>query len=225
MKTSKHFSGAELRRINIAKGPSKDLASLNLGANVEASGHNKVVAEQLPAYIDYNGQEGWFWKYGKEKLYGPVFSSEMNPKCNDLSWHQLHCFVTSFAWVDPKWRFLLDKPCWPLHINVVDLVVMLYRGRKHYEENQDKASPREILDVRELSRQLSEEAEAMLGNCRIETVKKEGMKTWRFMHHTCSDSTRKWIPLVLHRVLEFEDSPLPPSPVMMTAFGLDRFDS
>jgi hypothetical protein len=190
---------------------------------MEAAHENETSIEHVPVFIQYNDEEDWYWRYGKERLYKQVFSSGQNPQSDKISWDQLHCFVTNFAWVDPKWRFLLDKPCWPLHIDVVDLVVMLYQGRRAYEKNQAKAGAREIMDVLDLSRRLSEEVQTSLRNCKLETGTK-GSETYRWVHHTCDESTRVWIRSMLHRVLELEDLPLPDSPIMRTTFDLDRFD-
>lgn len=223
MNNSQHFSHGKISRIDIVKVPYRDLASLNLDANAETLPETETSAEHVPIFVEYSDAEDWYWRYGKERLYSQVFSDGLNPKSDEISWSQLHCFVTNYAWVDPKWRFLLDKVCWPLHTDVVELVVMLYHGRRHYERNQDKSSPRELMDFLDLSKRLSEETETLLGNCKLETVM-EGGETYRFMHHACNESTRVWIRSMLHRVLEFEGSPLPKRPVMRTAFNLNRFD-
>jgi len=213
-----------MSHIDVARVPCEDLASLDLDANADSPLVNETSAEHVPVFVEYNDEEDWYWRYGKERLYGQVFSGGQNPESNDnISWDQLHCFVTNFAWVDAKWRFLLDKPCWPLHSDVVDLVVMLYRGRKNYEEGQAKAAARGIMDVLDLSKRLSEEVETLVGNCKIETVM-EGDATIRFVRHKCDGSTRGWIRSMLHRVLAFEDSSLPETPVMRTAFNLGRFN-
>lgn len=223
MDNSKHFSHGKISQIDVARVPNGDLASLNLDANIEEAHENETSVEHVPIFVEYNDEEDWYWRYGKERLYTQVFSSELNPQSDEISWDQLHCFVTNYAWVDSKWRFLLDKPCWPLHTDVVDLVVMLYRGRRAYEKNQAKTGAREILDVLDLSKRLSEEVDALLRNCKLETGKERG-KTYRFVRHTCDESTRLWIRSMLHRVLQFEDSPLPGSPVMITTFALRRFN-
>lgn len=224
MNNSLHFSHGKISRINVARVPISDLASLKLDRNPEAAHENETSVEHIPLFVQYNDEEDWYWRYGEERLYKQVFSGEQNPQSDQISWDQLHCFVTNFAWVDPKWRFLLDKPCWPLHIDVVDLVVMLYHGRKSYEQNQDNSTPREMMDLLDLSKRLSEEVQTSLRYCKLETGEKGG-ETYRWVYHTCDESTRVWIRSMLHRVVEFKDSPLPPSPILRTAFNLSRFNN
>ena len=199
---------------------------MDLELDAEADDHgSEKSAEQVPVYIEYNDEEDWFWRYGEDRLYRQVFTGGANPSpkegFQDVSWVELHCFVTNFAWVDPKWRFLLDKPCWPLHPDVVDHVVMLHHGRRYYEKRQGDIPPREMMDVLDLSTKLSEITEKLLEHCKMETGQDEG-GTYRYLRHFCDQSAKKWIPSMLHRVIEFKESPLPPSPVMRTSFNLDR---
>ncbi|MDA8269987.1 MAG: hypothetical protein M0Z39_01060 [Actinomycetota bacterium] len=220
MRNSKHYSEGRISRIDIAKVPHRDLADLNLDAESANCGTETSI-EHIPVYIEYNDEEDWYWRYGEERLYHQVFTGGKNPESEDISWAELHCFLTNFAWVDPKWRFILDKPCWPFHSDVVDHVVMLYHGRKRYERMQGTLGAREMMDTLDLSTKLSELAEKLLEHCKIETGKEKG-GVYRYVRHVCDESTRKWIPSVLHRALEFKDSPLPASPVMKTSFNLDR---
>ena len=227
MKTSKHFTfGGKQAQMRALKIPASDLESLKLdaeeGARERPESAPQTAQEHIPVCLEYSDSEGWYWRYGKERLWGGE-AEDKRPAPN-LSWNQLHCFLTNYAWTVPEWRFIFNKPCWPLHIDVVELVVGLYYGRSHYERNRDKSSPREILDMRALSSEFAAEARRLLERCEVKTGGKsvEGGQPGCWIDHTAHPTTSDWIESLLHRVLDFEDSPLPPSPVMTTTADLDR---
>ena len=153
-----------------------------------------------------------------------MFCNKGNPKGLNLSWSELHCWVTNYAWVETRWRFILNKPCWPLHSEVVDRVVALYLARRYYEDHREKVGAKEHSEFFDLLGRLSGEVEQRLGRCEIKTNEKTGGH-YLYIRHSGDESMRSWIPSLLHRVLEVDGVELPRSPVMDTAFGLRRFEA
>ena len=221
---SQHFSEKKIRYDDVLAIPKADLRPLGLDATESDSEDDETSIQHIPLVLEYNTAEAWYWRYGEERLYAEVFCNKDNPKGLDLSWSELHCWVTNYAWVEPIWRFILNKPCWPLHSEVVDRVVALYLGRRYYEEHRAKATPKDHSDFFDLAARMSREVQHSLVHCEIQMNTKTD-EPYPYIRHSCEESTRGWIPSLLHRVLAVDGVELPASPVMDTAFGTKRFDS
>ena len=221
---SQHFSDKKIHRVDVLTIPKADLQPLDLDATESDSLDDETSIQHIPLVLEYNNAEDWYWRYGEERLYDEVFCNGKNPKGLDLSWSELHCWVTNYAWVEPCWRFILNKPCWPLHSDVVDRVVALYLGRRYYEDNRAKAPCKDHAEFFDLLERVSREVKQSLHHCEIQVNTNDG-EHYLYIRHSCEESTRGWIPSLLHRVLAVDGVELPGSPVMNTAFALLRFDA
>lgn len=229
MYNSEHFSHAQERELRTKTIPTDDVEALALDpSEVQDEEAEKVAKlthsrEFIPRWLKYNDGEEWYWRYGNDVLYLSAFAANGKPPEPKIEWKELHRFLTAYAWIEPKWRFILDKPCWPFHTEVVDRIVSLYLGVKHYETQRAKAGPREHVDYREMAKYLAQEVKESLGACKIVEVKiKEGTDAGRqycYVDHRSQVSTRGWVESLLHRVIRFEGQLLPPSPVMYATFG------
>lgn len=218
-----HFSDTKISRLDVLAIPKADLQPLDLDATEPDAQEGETSIQHIPLVLEYNNAEDWYWRYGEERLYDEVFCSNANPKGLDLSWSELHCWVTNYAWVEPCWRFILNKPCWPLHSEVVDRVVALYLGRRYYEDHRAKAAPKDHSDFFDLLKRVSKEVEHSLSYCEIQMNEKNDGH-YPYIRHSCDESVRDWIVSLLHRVLVVDGVELPHSPVMDTAFSISRFD-
>jgi len=235
MYNSEHFSHAQERELRTKKIPTDDVEALALDPSdvVDEDAENGADAEKvaklthsrefIPRWLKYNDGEEWYWRYGNDVLYVSAFAANGKPPEPKIEWKELHRFLTAYAWIEPKWRFILDKPCWPFHAEVVDRIVSLYLGVKHYETQRAKVGPREHVDYREMAKYLAHEVKESLAQCKIVEAKiKEGADAGRmycYVNHRSQVSTRGWVESLLHRVLQFEGQLLPPSPVMYATFG------
>jgi hypothetical protein len=113
----------------------------------------------------------------------------------------------------------MGKPCWILHPEAVELAVMLFLGRKTYEEHRVGAKGvgvGEHTDFLNLRDRVVVEIEKVLHHCEI----KEGPYYGRFeagelwvLHR----GEANWIPTLLRRVEGWEGLELPKSPEMDVA--------
>ncbi len=225
MYNSKHFTHRKDRRLRTIKISVEDLKTLMLDDMCEDEERDGTTdsdvphsSEFVPRWLSYNDAEEWYWRYGFGALYRPVFQEAGKGREPQVRWNELHRFLTAFAWIEPQWRFILDKPCWPLHTEAVDRIVSLYLGVKHYENAKAKAGPREHVDYREMVKYFANEVKASVKKCKIVEVKAEdvaepGRKVC-YVAHESDLSTKRWVESLLHRVIEFDEHLLPPTPVM-----------
>ena len=219
---SRHFSNRRIRQLYVTKIPFKDVRALNLDANEADSRDGETSLQHVPLMLEYNDGEDWYWHYGEERLYEQFCPRKDDDGSNQLSWLTLHRFITNYAWVENRWRFILNKPCWPLHSDVVDRMVMLYLGRKNYEENRSTVPPRGHVEFLDLSQRLTEEVQPQLSHCEIK-IKNKGGDPCPYISHSCDEAVRSWVPFLMHRVLKIEGIKLPDSPVMDAARNAEYF--
>ena len=203
------FSHGKIEQIPVARFPRDDLPILDPDIKDDEEQYRAGI-EHITISLEHNNAEDWYWRYGKERLYAQL--RVLDPK-KRVSWEELHRFVSTYAWIEGKWRFMLSKPCWMLHMDVVDRVVMLYQGRKNYEETRFKADPRAHLDFLSLLDRIVEDVHALLSHCEIK-VDSEGDENYAYIHHDGGEYVHTWIPNLLHRVTEWEGLAPPESPVM-----------
>ncbi len=119
--------------------------------------------------VRYEGEVDWYWQWGQER-YSAMYAKVENGAAPPMSWEALHCFVASYAWIDRKFRNALSVPCWILHPDAVELVVMLYLGRKSYEEHRVTAgvgAVGEHLEFLNLRDRVADEIVEVLHQCEI----------------------------------------------------------
>ena len=219
---SRHFSDRKIRKLEINEIPRRDVDVLNLGANEAESPDGETWIQHVPLMLEYNDAEDWYWLYAEKRLYEQFCPRKDDDASTELSWLTLHRFITNYAWLEDSWRFIMSKPCWPLHSDVVDRMVMLYLGRKHYEENRSTAPPREHVEFLDMCKRLAEEVQPKLSHCEL----KKGhdvVGTYTYISHSCDESVRSWVPNLLHRVLEIDEIKLADSPVMDAARNAEFF--
>ena len=187
--------------------------------------HMLIGQDDVPVFLKIQSTELFYWHFGKEMLERNVYSSKDGSDPLEITWSQLHCFVSNFAWMEPRWRFLLDKPCWPLHSDVTDMVVSLFSGVRWHELHRSEESPAQVMSFYEMTKYLAARVRESLKNCRLESARdKEGGERYSYVDHNPDPGALDWARSLVHQVLEFEGGLLPPSPVMNTSSNVDRFD-
>jgi hypothetical protein len=201
------FSLGKMEKVLMATMPKEDLPIFDQGI----VDHHED-SEHVVMFLEHNSVENWYWQYGQERLYS---SFERLSPAEGVSWEDLHQFVSTYAWVEGKWRFILSKPCWMLHMDVVDRVVMLYDARRNYEEARAKADPRAHMDFLSLLDRIAADVQELLAQCEVkEYVNDE--QTHAYVHHDGGEYVHNWIPSLLHRVITWETLTPPSSPVLVT---------
>ena len=217
---SQHFSNGQINHLGAAEVAGTDLRDLNLEGDSEAAIYGETSVQHIPLVLEYNDAEDWYWHYGKERLYGRLRPMGVEGKPDPVGWPALHRFVNSYAWIEGRWRFILDKPCWMLHSDVVDRVVMLYQGRKSYEEHRSAGEVKSHVEFLDLLERVVKDVEDLLSRCEIKTVEaKDGKQPYLYVRHSAAEHVRRWIPAVLHQVIRWDGIDLAPSPVMDAARG------
>ncbi len=210
---SEHFSNGKINHLRAGVVPTGELRGLHDALSNPAG--DSETSTHIPMLLEYSDSEDWYWLYGHDRLYQRLQIRR------DPSWPTLHRFVTDYAWLEGRFRFILDKPCWPLHIDVVDRVLMLYYGRKNYEEHRAEGDAKDHLDFLNLLERVAAEVRELLGNCDLKTgIPDGGGESYLYARHIPDDRVRNWIPLLLHRVLRWDGIPLPDGPVLDAAGNL-----
>lgn len=120
------FPRSKLDWIMVGRIPEQDVKSL--GITIDSD----IAMSEIPGLMRHNQLENPYFRYGQ--LFKDQFSSVHDGSDSiPISWEELFRFVTNYAWIESKFRFILDKPCWTLHSDVVDRVVALYFARRQYE--------------------------------------------------------------------------------------------
>ena len=217
--TTPSFDEARQRKFPVRDVPDSDIAAL---LNEEPGLLDKVKSsEYTPIAVYYEGFEELYWLYGNKVLYEQVFQSEANPTSPEITWNELHCFVRNYAWIERRWRFLFDKPCWHLHPDVTDRLVDLLLGVRWHEKHRNDLSPAQMVSYREMVKYLAQEAKQSLADCQLKEAKYTNTgRSYTYVEHHAELSTRSWIESLLRRVFELDGALLPPSPVMNTSFAL-----
>ena len=221
---SQHFSNGKISHLGVASVPGADLRDLDLDATPGASIDGETSVQHIPLVLEYNDAEDWYWRYGQERLYGQFRPVPVADGPDPVDWSTLQRFVTSYAWIEGRWRFILDKPCWMLHADVVDRVVMLYQGRKSYEEHRGSGEVKSHAEFLDLLERVVKDVGDLLSHCEIKTVEgKDGKQPYLYVRHSVGEHVRAWIPTLLHRVLRWEGRDLPKLPVMDAARSAKAF--
>ena len=187
--------------------PALDVDLARIGIDVEEPKWRAQMIESL----QQRPGEGDFWRWGKE-LY-TAMRPEVDADQAEVSWVALHRFVTSYIWLEPKFRKALWIPCWIMHPEAVELVVMLYLGRKYYEEHRlakGGGGAREHLEFLDLRDRVCEGITEALHGCGIKGGQKAGgevVPLW--VDHVGGID---WLLARLRRVEEWEGLELPGSP-------------
>ena len=203
------FSHGKIERIQVAGFPADDLPELDPDITEEGKQYLAGI-EHIMLFLEHNNAEDWYWRYGSERLYPRLGGAGPD---EEISWKELHEFVSSYAWLEGKWRFILNKPCWMLHMDVADRVVMLHQARHSYEATLSKSEARTHLDFLSLLDRLAEDVTGLLSHCEIKTAT-DDKTTYSYIHHSGGDSIHEWVPSLLHRIYEWDTLPLPEHPVM-----------
>jgi hypothetical protein len=204
------FSHGKIEQIRVARFPKDDLPVLDPDITNDQEQYQAGI-EHVMLFLEHNNAEDWYWRYGKERLYDHL--GVPDPK-NKASWQDLHEFVSTYAWIEGKWRFILSKPCWMLHMDVVDRVVMLYLARKNYEETRFKGDAKSHMDFLTLLDRIVEDVQELLSHCEIKTGT-DGDESYAYVHHDGGEYVHAWVPSLLHRVSEWKTVTLPENPVMV----------
>ena len=221
--TTSSFDESRRRKFPVKDVPHSDIAAL-LSEEPELL-HKVTISEYTPIAVYYDSFEEPYWLYGNDALFEQVFQSEANPNSPEISWNELHCFVRNYAWVEPRWRFLFDKPCWPLHPDVTDRLVDLLLGVRWHEKHRSDLSPTQMVSYREMVKYLAHEAKQSLARCQLNDAKySDTGRSYTYVEHIAELSTRFWIESLLGRVFELDGALLPQSPVMNTSFALRNFE-
>jgi hypothetical protein len=120
------FPKAETQWLAVGRIPEHDLRCLEVKVADARS------LSEIPGFLKHDRLENAFFQYGyhiSEHLMPDFIETNALP----IPWEELFCFVTDYAWVEGSFRFILDKPCWIFHPDVVDRVLALYFARKEYE--------------------------------------------------------------------------------------------
>ncbi len=217
---SQHFSAGQISHLGAAEVAGTNLRDLNLDGNPDAASDGETSVQHIPLVLEYNDAEDWYWHYGKERLYGRLYPRAVKVGETLVDWPSLHRFVSSYAWIEGRWRFILDKPCWMLHADVVDRVVMLYQGRKSYEEHRNSGEVKSHVEFLDLLERVVKDVGDLLSRCEIKTVEgKDGKQPYLYVRHSADEYVRRWIPTVLHQVIRWDGIDLATSPVMDAARG------
>ena len=225
---SEHFSAdPRIAQLHATSNPTADLNDLGVNDfSVTEKGKEYHLGKEAERYVildlKYTDSEDWYWLYGEKRLYEkflPYFDDKIPPP---ETWLSMQRFVTDFAWVESQFRFILDKPCWPLHMDAVDQIVALYYARKNYEQARSSSPPsfqREyILTLRELVDEIRE----LLSKCEIKRNPNDGANGDPYVQHIAESHAKDWIPSLLQRVLQWGDIELPGSPVMAITKDSER---
>lgn len=215
---SPYFSSGKISHLGVAAVPGSELGDLGLDSNPDTSEDGETSVQHIPLVLEYNDAEDWYWHYGQELLYPQFCPRDRQGVDSPVDWLTLHRFVSSYAWIEGRWRFILDKPCWTLHSDVVDRVVMLYQGRKSYEEHRGSGEVKSHVEFLDLLERVAKDVEALLSHCEIKTAAAaEENKPYLYVRHSVGEHVRNWIPTLLHRVLSWEGLQPPDCPVMDAA--------
>jgi hypothetical protein len=204
------FAAGKIEKVLVATIPLEDLP-VNIAD----------LSEHIVMYLEHNSAENWYWQWGQEQLYSRF--ERLSPP-DGVSWEDLQEFLTTYAWVESKLRFLLAKPCWALHMDVVDRLVMLYSARRNYEASRTKADARVHMDYLALLDRIVADVQELLAQCEVrESVSDQGTHT--YVCHDGGESVHHWIPLLLKRVNKWDTLTPPPSPVLVTTHrGTNEFE-
>ncbi|NNN16372.1 MAG: hypothetical protein HKL82_11040 [Acidimicrobiaceae bacterium] len=164
--------------------------------------------------VGYDPRVDWYWLWG-QKMYVSMFPEVEAGADLPISWEALHRFVISYAWIDRRFRNVMDKPCWILDPEAVELAVMLFLGRKSYEEHRVAAKAGgvgEHLDFLNLRYRVVLEIGEVLHGCSIEEEPHAGYEHGpKWASHV---GENEWVPALLRRVERWEGLKLPRSPEM-----------
>ena len=221
---SQHFSNGKISHLGVASVPGPDLRDLDLDGSPDASIDGETSVQHIPLVLEYNDAEDWYWRYGQERLYEQFRPVDTDEGPKPVDWLTLHRFVSSYAWIEGRWRFMLDKPCWMLHSDVVDRVVMLYQGRKSYEEHRSSGEVKSHVEFLDLLERVVKDVGDLLSHCEIKTgAAQDGKQPYLYVRHSVGEHVRSWIPTLLHRVISWEGMTLAKLPVMDAARGAKAF--
>jgi len=188
-----------------------------LGINVEST--------DIPIYLEIDSREEFYWSFGRDMLEQDVRPSQDGDNGLGITWSQLHRFVYNYAWIEPSWSFITEKPCWPLHADVTEKVVSLFCGVRWHEFHRSEESPAQITSFYHMTKTLALDVTESLTNCRLIKVSDPETDTsYSYVRHHAGYSALGWMRSLVHQVLEFEGGFLPSSPVMNTSFPIDRFE-
>lgn len=198
----------------MAANPAADLNDLGIDDNTDDAYLGETSAQHIPLELEYNDQEDWFWHYGDLRLYKKFYPLVAAGEPAPLTWLALHRFVTDYAWVEGKLRFIMDKPCWPLHTDAVDRLVMLYYARKNFERVRTTESGKVQTEFLDTLTQITKEIQELLSHCELRRDENGVNPKIPFVHHVPERRAKDWVPSILHRVLQWDGIKLPDSPVM-----------
>ena len=225
---SEHFSAdPRIAQLHVTSNPTADLNDLGVNDfSVTEKGKEYHLGKEAECYIildlKYTDSEDWYWLYGAKRLYEkfyPYFDDKIPPP---ETWLAIQRFVTDFAWVESQFRFILDKPCWPLHMDVVDRIVMLYHARKHFEQERSSSPASFQREYLQTVRETVGEIRELLSRCEIKQNTIDGVAGDPFVQHIAESHAKDWIPSLLQRVLQWSEIDLPRSPVMAITKDSER---
>lgn len=220
---NRHFSKTRIITRSSAVMP-QDLESFDLDAHAEEAYPGETALDYMPLYMRYNDGEDWYRAYGEEKLYAHSIPRLDSPGDGTVTWATLHQFVTDFAWLEGKWRFILGSPCWMLHADVVDRVVMMYSARKNFEEHRATSGGKFQTDYLDVLNVLTSAIRELLNGCKLNSSKDSdtGERAVWIEHHQ-GRGVSNWISILLSRVITWEGIEQPPNPSMDVARNAELF--
>ncbi len=225
---SEHFSAdPRIAQLHVISNPTADLNDLGVNDfSVTEKGKEYHLGKEAERYVildlKYTDSEDWYWLYGAKRLYekfNPYFDDKISPP---ETWLAIQRFVTDFAWVESQFRFILDKPCWPLHMDAVDRIVMLYHARKHFEQERSSSPASFQREYLQTIRETVGEIRELLSRCEIKQSVSDGVGGDPYVQHIAESHAKDWIPSLLQRVLQWSDIDLPRSPVMAITKDSER---
>lgn len=206
-----------MSHLRVVSNPEADLKDLGIDDNPDDAYLGETSSQHIPLEMEYNDTEDWYWRYGSLRLYDKFYPHYDKAASQPETWLAMQRFVTDYAWVEGKLRFILDKPCWSLHTDVVDRIVMLYHARKNFEQVRATETGKVQVEFLETLDRITKEIQELLSHCELQFDENGPTPKIPFIHHVAEKRVREWVPSLLHRVLKFEGVPLPHSPVMMVA--------
>jgi hypothetical protein len=133
-----------------------------------------------------------------------------------IGWAELDQFVVDYGWLNLSFRYAIARPCWMLHPDVVEIVAMIYGGRKAYEAEREGMTMRGHADYLAALKDLIDAIENVFrvhggDNCDVEKAE-DG--SWHALH---TEVGWRWGDEERQPVNSWVGFPIPPSPLHAVA--------